>query len=320
MGKRDYYEVLGVGRSATTSQIKSAYRKLARRYHPDVNKSSDAQAKFTEATEAYEVLSDAEKRKRYDQFGHAGLAGGFGGPGGPQAYSYQTGPGQAGFDFADLFGQSGFAGMSLDEILGALGGGRAARRTRRRPERTQGPDLEYPVTLDFLQAARGVKTTIRIRREGGPNAGKPETIEVKIPAGVRDGQKIRLRGKGQAGAGGAGDLFIVIHIQPHPYFQRQARDVLVDVPVSVTEASLGAKVDVPTIDGMTTVTVPPGSSSGRKLRLRGKGMTNGNARGDQYVRIRIVVPAELSQRGRELLEELQRTDPADPRATAPWQD
>jgi len=223
-------------------------------------------------------------------------------------------------DFADIFGggggggMGGFGGMSLDDILEMLGGGRATRKSRRRPSPSKGADLEYPITLDFLQAARGVRTTVRIRREGPAD----ETIEVKIPSGVGEGQRIRVRGKGQLGPGGQGDLYIVIHVEPHPYFTRQGNDVYVDVPISMTEAALGAKVDVPTIDGMTTVTIPPGTSGGQKLRLKGRGLSAGEGRGDQYVRLKVVVPKELSARGRELLEQLQQTETADPRATAPW--
>ena len=208
----------------------------------------------------------------------------------------------------------GFGGMSLDDILEMLGGGHATRKSRRRSAPSKGADLEYPITLDFLQAARGVRTTIRLRQEGGAD----ETIEVKIPAGVGEGQRIRLRGKGQVGPGGQGDLYIVIHVEPHRYFTRQGNDVFVDVPISMTEAALGAKVDVPTIDGMTTVTIPPGTSGGQKLRLKGQGLASGDSRGDQYVLGKVVVPKELSAESRELLEQLRKTETTDPRETSPW--
>ena len=315
MPQRDLYEVLGVGRDASAAQIKSAYRKLARQYHPDVNKAPDAAEKFREASAAYEALSDPEKRKRYDQFGHAGLGGG---PGGPQAYA-RGGPGGATVDFSDFFGGSdGFMGMSLDELLQSLGGGRTARTSRRHRPPAKGADLEYPVTLDFLQAAHGVTTTIRVRRDRGPKAGQEEVIQVKIPAGVADGQKIRLRGKGQQGAQTPGDLYIVVTLQRHATFRRDGCDVIVDVPISLAEAALGAKVDVPTIDGMTTVTVPPGTSSGQKLRLRGKGIVSGDTRGEQYVVIKIVAPGSLSDEQRALLEQFRDIEPSDVRANAPW--
>jgi DnaJ-class molecular chaperone len=326
MAKRDFYDILGVSRDASASQIKSAYRKLARKYHPDVNKAEDSSEKFTEATEAYEVLSDSKKRKLYDQFGHAGLGGAPGaGPAGGRVYTHAggrrpgTGAGGRGFNVGDFFeGSSGFMGMSLDELLQSLGGGRTTRKARGRRENTKGADLEYPITLDFLQAAKGVATTIRIRREGG-GADGTEVIEVKIPPGVREGQKVRIRGKGQvAPRGPAGDLYIIVHIAPHAYFRRDGSDVFVDVPVSITEAALGAKVDVPTIDGMTTVTIPPGTSGSQKLRLKGKGIAAGNGRGDQYVVLKIAVPKKPSPAAKELLEKLAKLDDADPRKDAPW--
>ncbi len=302
MAKRDYYQVLGVARDATAAQIKSAYRKLARQYHPDVNKADDAQAKFTEATEAYDVLSDAKKREAYDHFGHAG----------EPSFAQRGGKAGAGMGFADIFGGGGnFTGMSLDDILQALGGGRGRRKRK-------GANLEYPITLDFLQAVRGVTTSIRMR--GGGAAETDETIEVKIPAGVGEGQKIRVRGKGQAGPGGAGDLYILIHITKHAYFSRTGLDIYVDVPISITEAALGAKVHVPTIDGITTVTIPRGTSSGQKLRLKGKGIhAAGDKQGNQYVVIRIVTPKNISDTGRQLLESFAEAESFHPRANLPWQ-
>jgi len=317
MAKRDYYEVLGVKRSAGEAEIKSAYRKAARRYHPDVNKDPDATARFREATEAYEALSDPQKRKLYDQFGHAGVqgsaAGGPGGPGGSRVYTWTGDAG--GVNFEEVFGGAGgFVGMSLDDILQALGG-MGGRRSRRAARSRVGADLEYHLTMDFLQAARGTTASVRIQRAKGT-----ETIDVKIPPGVREGSKVRVRGKGQEGPGGPGDLYIITHVHPHPYFRTEGDDVYVDVPISITEAALGAKVDVPTIDGMTTVTIPPGSSSMRRLRLRGQGIpaANGRSRGDQYVVVRIVVPPSLSEKGSRLLKELAEAERFDPRADAPW--
>ena len=320
MAKRDYYEVLSVPRNATAAQIKSAYRKLARQYHPDVNKSPDAHANFTEATEAYEVLSDAKKRKMYDRFGHAG-APGFGGAGGRGEPRVHTDAGEGGFDFSEIFGGQdvggGFTGMSLDDILAALGRSRSTGKGRRSTRTRKGADMEYRITLDFLQAVRGLTTTIRIHSEGPE--GKTEVIDVKIPPGVAEGQKIRVRGKGQAGSGGAGDLYILTHITKHPYFTREGADIYVEVPISITEAALGAKVAVPTIDGMTTVTIPPGTNGAQKLRLKGKGVGSaGDRRGDQYVVIRIVVPNEISETGRQLLESFSEVDKFDPRANVPW--
>jgi len=312
MAERDYYEVLGVARNASAGQIKSAYRKLARKYHPDVNKSPDAQGKFTEATQAYEVLSDDKKRKMYDRFGHAGGPG-FSEPRGARVY---TSGGSEGMGF-DIFGEGGegFMGMSLDDILQALGGG--GRRGKRKVQQRKGADLEYPIALEFLQAVRGVTTSIRIR--GGQQADHDETIEVKIPPGVNEGQRIRIRGKGQPGPAGPGDLYIRVHVATHPHFTRDGLNIYVEVPISITEAALGAKVPVPTIDGMTTVTIPPGTNSAQKLRLKGKGIgPAGDNRGDQYVVIRIVTPKNVSVAGRRLLEQFAVTDNFDPRAHVPW--
>jgi len=319
MGKRDYYEVLGVKRNASAGEIKSAYRKLARKYHPDANKAAGAAEKFTEATEAYDVLSDAEKRKMYDRYGHAGPGpgAGFGGAG----RGGRAGQSVA-FNFSDIFGggSSGFAGMSLDDILQALGGGRGQRGRRRQPRPPQrGSDSETRLTLDFLQALGGTVTRIRISRQGPDGSTQQETIEVKIPAGVKDGSKIRVRGRGGLGASSPGDLYIIINVRPHEYFTREGDDIYVSVPISITEAALGAKVDVPTIDGTSTVTIPAGTASGRKLRLRGKGVHRASAEpGDQYVVIQIAPPTGLSEQARQLLTELQGLLAHDPRAKCPW--
>jgi len=320
--ERDCYEVLGVPRGAGEEQIKAAYRKLARKYHPDVNKAPDAATRFKEATAAYEVLSDPEKRKLYDRFGHAGLRGGGAGAGGPGARTYTwTGrPGQeAPFDFEEVFGAGGgFRGMGLDEILDALRG-RSPRRGRQRPaEAARGGDLEHHLSLDFLEAVRGGTTRLQLRRRT-PGGQRTETIDVKIPPGVHEGSRIRLRGKGAEGPGGAGDLYILLHVQDHPYFRREGSDIFVEVPIGLSEAALGAKVDVPTLDGMTTVTVPPGTSSSRKLRLRGKGVASSDGqRGDQYVVIKIVPPPSVSAGGAELLRKFQTLERFDPRADVPW--
>jgi curved DNA-binding protein len=328
MAKRDYYEVLGVKRSAEADEIRSAYRKLARKYHPDANKATGAAEKFREATEAYDVLSDAEKRKAYDQFGHAGPRAGFGagypgagqaGRGGPQ----RGGQGAA-FDFSEFFGGggrggSGFSGMSLDDILQALGGGarRGRRREQRQPQR--GADSETHLMLGFLQAIAGTSTRIRISRQAPDGLTQQETIEVKIPPGVKNGSKIRIRGKGALGAGSPGDLYIIVGVRPHEYFRREGDDIYVSVPISITEAALGAKVDVPTLDGTSTVTVPPGTGCGRKLRLRGKGVRRGAAQaGDLYVVIQIAPPPSLGEREKQLLTQLHGLLAFDPRANCPW--
>jgi curved DNA-binding protein len=321
MAKRDYYDVLGVKRDASDDQIKAAYRKAARKYHPDVNKAADASQKFHEATEAYDVLSDPQKRRMYDQYGHAGPAPGPQG-GGARTYRW-SGPQGGGVSFEDIFGgdTSGFMGMSLDDILEALGGGRRGQRAsgRRSAYEAAQPaaDVEYQLTLDFMQAVQG--TTASVRLQHGAR-GPSETINVRIPPGVSDGSRIRVRGKGRQGPGGAGDLYIVCRVGEHPYFRRDGRDIYLDLPVSIVEASLGAKVDVPTIDGTMTLTVPAGSGSGRMLRLKGKGVSapGGGESGDQYVVLKIVAPPSVTPKGREALEAFEKSDPYDPRAGVKW--
>jgi curved DNA-binding protein len=320
MSKRDYYSVLGVGRDATEAEIKASYRKAARTYHPDVNKDPAAGAKFREATEAYEVLSDAKKRQMYDQFGHVA-------PGtsatGPRARSAHA-PGE-GFhvSFEEIFGAareggSGFMGMGLEEILSSLRGKRRGAKPRR-SRKPESADVEHALTLDFMQAVWGMTAPVRIRRGDGADS-KTETINVKIPPGIGDGSRVRVRGKGAEGPGGQGDLYITCHVRPHPYFDRRGDDIYVEVPISITEAALGAKVDVPTLDGMTSVTIPPGTDGSKRLRLRAKGIraSGGTSRGDQYVVLRIAPPTQLSDRGRELLKEFEREEPFDPRGAAPW--
>jgi DnaJ-class molecular chaperone len=312
MAKRDYYDVLGVPRSASAEDVRSAYRKLARKYHPDVNKAPDATQKFREATDAYEVLSDPEKRKMYDRFGHAGPRAGQ--AGGGRVYT-STGP--VDFDIGDIFGRgtSGFTGMGLDDILNALRGRGRGKAARRAPQK--GSDLEYGITLDFMEAVRGTTAALKYLQPG--REGQPETLNVKIPPGVGPGSRIRVREKGAVGPGGAGDLYLVVSVRPHPYFRREGNDIHVDLPISITEAALGAKVDVPTVDGMGTVTIPPGAGGGAKLRLRGKGVgASPKSRGDQYVVLRVVSPRSLSEKGRKLLEEFQRIENTDVRAGVPW--
>jgi curved DNA-binding protein len=203
--------------------------------------------------------------------------------------------------------------MGLEELLSHLGAGGGARR-RGKPAPTTGADLEYELSLDFLSAIRGTTTTIRLSQ-----GDDTETLSVKIPPGVKEGSRIRIRGKGQPGRGGRGDLYIVTRVGEHPYFRRDGNDIYVDVPVSITEATLGAKVDVPTLDGLTTVTVPPGTPSGRKLRLRSKGAP-GPTPGDLYVGIQIVPPSKVSAKGAELLQKFDQAEDFNPRANVAWKE
>ena len=354
MAKRDYYEILGVSRTATPDELKKAYRKLAIQFHPDKNPGDKAsEEKFKEASEAYEVLSDAQKRQSYDQFGHAAFQGG-GGGGNP------FGGGAGGFggfsDLNDIFGDI------FSEVFGGQGGG--ARGGRRAGKR--GSDLRYDLQISFEEAAFGAEKEIVITKDvacktcagSGAKAGtNPETcktcrglgevrfqqgfftlsktcsecqgtgsviahkcgtckgsgkkheevhLEVKIPAGIDSGQKLKLKAEGDPGSKGgpAGDLYVVIHVKDHPFFRRDGYEVFCEVPVSFTQAALGADIDVPTLDGPVKLKIPTGTQSHKKFRLRNKGIShlNGRDRGDQYVTVLVEIPTRLSAEQKALLE------------------
>jgi len=302
---RDYYEVLGVPRTANAEQLQEAYRRLARTYHPDVNKDPEAEERFKEINEAYRVLSDPETRARYDRFGpdfrripegaeEAATAGRAGGAGGA---------GTRGFGFTGGFGD---VDVDLEDLFGDLFG---ARRTRRP---VAGADQEVELELTVEEAYSGGRRWVRL---AGPDGQR--SYEVTIPPGVIDGQRIRLAGQGGRGVGGgpAGDLYLVVRIAPSSRYRLEGRDLYVKVAVSPWEAALGATVPVDTPGGELKVRIPPGSSSGRRVRLSGKGMPNprGGA-GDLYVEVRIVVPKRLRRRERELFEELARVSTFDPRS------
>ncbi len=353
--KRDYYEVLGVPKSATDAELKKAYRNLAKKYHPDVNPGNkEAEAKFKEANEAYEILSDAQKRSRYDQFGHAGTdPNGFGGgAGGFSDFDF----GGIGDIFETFFGGSGF-------------GGGARSRNKRGPQK--GADLKYAMEISFEEAAFGVEREINISRmevcsKCTGSGAKPGTqastcqhcngtgqvqikqntpfgqfvnaktcdvckgegkiitdpcpacngkgklrnnvkLKINVPAGIDDGQTISLRGEGDPGSKGGpnGDLFLNIRVKPHSLFKRQGNDVICDVPITFTQAALGAELEVPTLDGKVKYTVPEGTQTGSVFRLKGKGIPflRGNGRGDQYVKVSIDVPKKLTEKQRALLRE-----------------
>jgi curved DNA-binding protein len=306
---RDYYETLGVQRGASADDIRKAYRKLARQFHPDRNPGDkQAETKFKEVQEAYDVLSDKTKRAQYDQFGHVGPGSPFGAGGGPQGQPFNWGgapgggPGGGasfeGADAADVFRQ--FFGGNAGDQGDLFGGG--PRRTRR-PQRPQpAADQEAEVGIPFLVAAQG--GTVGLQLDG-------RHVDVHVPAGLADGQTLRLKGQGVNG----GNLRLKVHVEPHEYFRRDGKDVLLEVPLSLSEAVLGTKVDVPTLDGShLTVRIPPGTSSGTRLRLRGKGI----AGGDQYIEVKLVAPAVSDEAGRKLVEELARLHPQNPRAGLPW--
>ncbi len=298
MNKKDYYEILGVSRDATTDEIKKAYRKLARKYHPDLHPGdAEMEAKFKEINEAYHVLHDPKKREDYDLTGRIPFEPGMGG-GGP-----------GGFNFEDLgfgFGRGVRGPGGFEDIFGEVFGMGGARRGPMR-----GTDIEYVLTLEFDQAVRGTEVRITVKRSSGT-----ETIKVKIPPGVNTGSKVRVAGKGNDGVQGGprGDLYIVTMVSPHRYFHREGNDIYVDVPVTIKEAVLGATVRVPTIDGHATIKVPPGTQSGQRLRIKGEGVgRKGGARGDQYVVMKIAVPKSVDDRSRELIEEFSSINDYDPR-------
>ena len=299
MSKRDFYEVLGLSRSASQDEIRKAYKKLARKFHPDVKPADpDAETKFAEITEAYDVLSDEEKRRNYDQFGHASRGAG----GNPFQGFGGGGAGGGSFDLDDILGGM-FGGGS------PFGGG--GRRGQSRAQK--GQDARAEITIPFSVAVEGGEHSVTLQ-----NGSKSERLTVKIPAGIEEGQSIRLAGQGNPGIGGGpmGDLIVTVHIAPHPWFRRDGQNLQVDVPVSPSEAALGAKIEVPTLsEGTVVLTVPAGTSSGAKLRLRGKGVRNHKTgeRGDQFVLLKISVPKTLSEEARSLYEKLAELNPGNPR-------
>ncbi|MCZ7461798.1 DnaJ C-terminal domain-containing protein [Streptomyces sp. WMMC940] len=321
---RDYYDVLGVGRGAGSDEIQAAFRKLARRHHPDVNKDPQAEERFREVNEAYGVLSDPDTRRRYDRFGEhfrdvpedydervAAAAGARGGRGG---YAWSGAPGGDGrrvrfvSDFGDGHeGHEGGAGVDFEDLLGGLFG-RGGTRAR---GPVPGADQEAELPLGVEEAYHGGRRGITL---SGPDG--PRTYDVAVPRGVVEGQRIRLAGEGGRGSGGgpSGDLFLRVRITPDSRFRLEGRDIHVVLPVTPWEAALGATVPVPTPGGTAKVTVPGGSSGGRRLRLRGEGMPNPRGGdGDLYAEVRIMVPTKLSERERELFGQLAADSTFDPR-------
>lgn len=298
---KDYYESLGVARTASEGDIKSAYRKLARQFHPDRNPGDKAAAeRFKEIQQAYDVLGDKKKKEQYDQFGpnfeHMGQ-GGAGYPGGQWSTggggSYQNIDPSA---FQSIFEQMMGGGFDFNTTGQAPGNKRNRGRARKMPQ-----DLEQAVTVDFLTAAKG----------GSVDLGK---LKVDVPAGFPDGKKLRVRGQGENG----GDLYVTVHIRPHDYFRRDGQNIILDVPLTVTEAGLGCKVDVPTLEGTVTITIPPGTSSGQRLRIRGMGLAGKEGRGDQFCEVKIVLPKQSGDKTRKLLEELGKLEPLTPRSSLGW--
>lgn len=279
----DYYAELGLGRSASSDEIRKAYRKLASELHPDKNPgNASAEDRFKRATTAYHVLSDEKKRKLYDEFGEMGLREGFDPS---MARGFGRGPGGFGGGFEDIFrgAGGGAGGAGFGDILGDLFGG---ARGRRRPRK--GQDLTSEVTIEFVSAVRGAELELAVQ------AGK--TVKVRIPKGAQDGDKVRIKGAGAALPGGQpGDLLLTLRVKGHPHFQRDGLDLTVDLPLTAAEAYFGAKVEVPTTEGSVQLKVPPRSQSGQLLRLRGKGVGRGTNTGDLYVRFLVLLPSGESE-------------------------
>jgi curved DNA-binding protein len=303
---RDLYEVLGVPRDAEVDAIRKAYRKLARKHHPDLNPGDKAaEERFKEISRAWEVLEDAERRRNYDEFGAISLEAGFDAEkarAAREAFGSRFGTGgRAG---AESFGEEYEFG-DLDDLMGRFFGGRAGGAERGGGIRMRGPDLEASLELDFLDAVRGGEHRLTL----GRGAGESESITVRIPAGVDTGGRLRIPGKGAPGIGGGppGDLSVLLRVRPHRVFRREGRDLTFDLPITVTEAIRGAKVEVPTLDGRATLTIPPGTDSGTRLRLRGKGVPNprGGAPGDLLARIQIRVPRQVEAAAKEALDALE---------------
>jgi curved DNA-binding protein len=314
---QDYYETLGVGRNASEDEIKKAYRKLARKYHPDVNKDKEAEEKFKQVNEAHEVLKDPEKRKLYDQLGPDWQAGqDFKPPPGWENvhFEFRTDPGAEAFGFDDGF----------SDFFGMLFGNRMAGGTRTAGGHAtwlmRGQDHEAEVAISLEDAYHGTTRTITLQGHeiDGQGQLRPtvQNLQVKIPPGVTNGSRIRLRGKGGEGMGGSppGDLYLRVKLEPHPRFRVDGHHLQIEVPVAPWEAALGTTVEVNTLDGTVNLKIPAGSQSGQKLRLRGKGLSrNGDGPGDLFARVKIVVPKELSPKEKELFSEMAKVSSFKPR-------
>ncbi|HVP33691.1 MAG TPA: DnaJ C-terminal domain-containing protein [Steroidobacteraceae bacterium] len=328
MEYRDYYQILGVQRAASADEVKTAYRRLARKYHPDVSKEADAEARFKEVQEAYEVLKDPEKRAAYDQLGSEWKSGqqfrpppdwgsGFEFGGGAPRSGRRTGRARAGH--ASGGDGEAFAGEGFSDFFSSLFGGGSPFGGA---ERHGGRDHHARIDIDLEQAFHGTTSTLELKRPEVKSDGTLElrthTVRVTIPPGVTEGQLIRLAGQGEgAGEGGrAGDLYLEAHILPHRLYQLDGRDVTVTLPVAPWEAALGASVKVPTLGGPVEMHIPPGAQSGQKLRLRGRGFP-GKTPGDQYVQLKIVLPPASSAEAKALYEEMRSKLHFNPRADFP---
>jgi DnaJ-class molecular chaperone len=318
----DYYKTLGVKRDASQAEIQKAYRDLARKYHPDLNPNDKtAKEKFQKLQAAFEVLNDQSKRELYDRYGSSFESFAQGGGPRPQGRgTWQAGP-APGFeevDFGDLFGEryaGGDPSASFGDIFGQFR--RAAGRRGGRRGAQKGADIESEIEIPFQTAVQGGKVDLTLQRPGGHD----ETISVKIPPGVDEGKKIRLRGQGEPGAGGspAGDILLTIHVTPHPFFHRHGNNLEVRVPITLAEAVLGAKVDVPTPRGTISLRIPPRTSSGKKLRIKGHGIKPANGeQGDLLAEVAIVLPENIDDAAVEAIKRLDTEEKQNPRADLRW--
>ncbi len=293
--QRDYYDILGVTKNASPDEIKAAYRKLARSLHPDVNKAPDAEVKFKELTEAYAVLSDPEKKQKYDRFGHAATQ-----RSGPEGINLDDI--DVGSIFEEMFG-GGFGGSGRARGRSPFSGFRSrAGAARAEPRRERGRDLMREIDVDFMTAAKGGSVPLRLRA-----GGAMESVEVKVPRASVEGSKLRLRGKGtpSASGGAAGDLILTIRVGDHPLFERDGLHLVLTLPLTIAEATLGATITIPTLSGKADLTVPPGTSSGAKLRLRGQGLEDGSGtKGDLIVRPTVMVPNDLTPKQQQAIESI----------------
>ncbi|MCS7080647.1 MAG: DnaJ domain-containing protein [Chloracidobacterium sp.] len=304
MAKQDYYATLGVPRTASAEEIKKAYRRLARKYHPDLNPGDKAaEEKFKRISEAFDVLGDEEKRKVYDRFGVY-----------TEAHAQAAKSGATGGGIPFDFGNFDFGGAtSFRDIFAEMFGG--MRGSARGPFPQAGRDIEQTVSISFEEAMEG--TTVKVTLP--PMGGRPaETITARIPAGVDNGSKVRIAGKGYPGVNGGppGDLYLITNVGSHPFFTRKGDNIYCTVPITVPEAALGAKIEVPTVGGKAQLRIPPGTQSGQKFRLREKGfpvLRSPGTRGDQYVEVKIVLPSVISEETKELLRQYERLNPENPR-------
>lgn len=336
----DYYKILGVQRNASPADIQNAYRKMAKKYHPDANPDDDTAAKrFQEVQTAFDVLSDQKKRDLYDRYGSSFQSMGGEGPrGGAGAWGAWPGGGAGGagggpgggfnaenIDFGQFFGERygrqpgegpGLGGFA-DFFSNFRQSGTGRQQTKARGRKPAGVDIAHEMTIPFETAIKGGKVQLAVAR----HSGKTETITVTIPAGIESGKKIRLRGQGEPSplGGSSGDILLTVRVAPHKFFSRQGKNLHVKVPVTLAEAALGAKVDVPTPHGAVSLQIPAGTSSGAKLRVKGQGVeTKGTTPGDLLAEIQIVLPKDLDAADRGSIEEIARRHPQNPRTELRW--